>query len=120
MRLELPVRWNETDRELERLSELTDGKIKADNPKYTYGRLSIDSSEIGVYYDMDPDHIMINDKNGKVYCVAVPFNDFKKIFTEVTGQAILSIQAERQLPPQPTQPKKRRDRGDSDIDDILK
>lgn len=93
MRLELPVRWAESDGESEKLEELTDGKVKAKEPKYTYGRLSISSEDIGPYYDVDKDHTVINDKLGKVYVVAVPFDEFKKIFTEVTGLAIMSIQS---------------------------
>ncbi len=52
MRLELPVRWNEADKETDKLNELTDGKV-APELKYTYGKLSIDSEDIGPYYEID-------------------------------------------------------------------
>jgi len=115
MRLELPVRWTETDKEAERINELTNSDPKPES-KYSYGRLSIDSEEIGPYYDIDDRHIMVNDKNGKIYCVAVPFDEFKKIFTEVTGKAILALQTKEEY--KSSRPKKKKN-DDGDIDDIL-
>lgn len=118
IQLELPVRWNESDRESEKLEELTDGKVKSKEPKYSYGRLSINSEDIGPYYEIDDRHTMVNDKLGKVYCIVVPFHDFKKIMTETTGVAVLSIQTTEGTPPS-----RRRDNpnlGNGDIDDILK
>lgn len=117
MRLELPVRWNEIDKETDKLNDLTDGKVKAES-KFTYGKLSIDSGDIGPYYDIDDRHTMINDKNGKLYCVAVPFHEFKKIFTEVTGQAILAVQTSEEY--RASKPRRKRPDEDTDIEgDIL-
>ena len=115
MRLELPVRWTETDKEAEEYNEIVKGKAAAE-PKYSYGRLSIDSEEIAPYYDIDDRHIMVNDKNGKLYCVAVPFDEFKKIFTEVTGKAILALQTKEEY--KSSRSKRKRNDND-DIDDIL-
>ena len=67
MRLELPVRWNETDKEAEKFNELVKGEQVAP-AKYSYGKLSIDSDDIGPYYEIDSGHIMINDKNLFVSC----------------------------------------------------
>lgn len=116
MRLELPVRWTETDKEIEKLNEILDGKTPTTESKYSYGRLSIDSEDIGPYYDIDSNHTMINDRLGKMYCVVVPFNEFKKIFTEVTGKAILAIQTTEEY--KASKPKRKKDI-DTDIDDIL-
>lgn len=117
MRLELPVRWNETDKEAEKFNEIVKGEGASAPVKYTYGKLSIDSEDIGPYYEIDDRHIMINDMNGKMYCVAVPFHEFKKIFTEVTGKAILSVQTSEEY--KSSKPRKRRDNNLDDIDDIL-
>ena len=116
MRLELPVRWNETDREeLEKIKDTT-GTLP--EPKYTYGKLSIDSGDIGPYYDIDDRHTMVNDKNGKVYCVAVPFHEFKKIFTEVTGQAILAVQTSEEY--RASKPRRKKPDNENNIEgDIL-
>ena len=117
MRLELPIRWNEADKEIEKLNELTNGQTAVEQ-KFTYGKLSIDSNDIGPYYDIDDRHTMINDKNGKIYCVAVPFNDFKKIFTEVTGQAILAVQTSEEY--RISKPPRKRRPDDNNIEgDIL-
>lgn len=116
MRLELPVRWNETDKEAEKFNELVKGDTPTP-PRYSYGKLSIDSDDIGPYYEIDSTHIMINDKNGKLYCVAVPFFEFKKIFTEVTGKAILAVQTTEEY--KSSKPRKKRDNNLDDIDDIL-
>lgn len=116
MTLELPVRWTEKDTESEKLSELLN---KEEKHIFTYGKLVIDSEDIGPYYDIDDSHIIINDKLGKVYCIVIPINHFKKILTEVTGKAIMSIQIKeepsrsRRNPPSPPQ-------SFSDEDDILK
>lgn len=114
MRLELPVRWTETDKEAQKFDEVTKGEATESSIKYSYGKLSIDSNDIGPYYDIDDRHIMLNDKNGKVYCVAVPFHEFKKIFTEVTGMAILAVHTTEEY-----EAKKPRKKKDDDIDDIL-
>lgn len=114
MNLELPVRWTEKDAESEKLSEILN---KEEKHIYTYGKLVINADEIGTYYDIDESHTMINDKFGKLYCVVIPINNFKKILTEVTGKAIMSIQVKeepsrsrRTPPPTPS----------SDEDDILR
>jgi hypothetical protein len=115
MRLELPVRWNETDKDTEKLNDMLDKETPV--VKYTYGNLSIDSIDIGPYYDIDSLHTMINDKNGKLYCVAVPFHEFKKIFTEVTGQAILKVQTSEEY--KATKPRRKKDDNNDDINDII-
>lgn len=116
MRLELPVRWTESDKETEKLAELTDGKISS-NIKYSYGKLSIDSEDIGPYYDIDDRHTMINDRLGKLYCITVPFHDFKKIYTEVSGKAILAIQTSEEY--KASLPKRRKGGKDNKSDDML-
>lgn len=116
MKLELPVRWTEKDKENEKLEELI-GETNESKPVYSYGRLLIDSEDIGPYYDIDENHTMINDKLGKVYCVTIPINNFKKIMTEVTGDAIMSIQVREEKPVTPVKrlPKPPK----NDEDDIL-
>ena len=103
MQLELPVRWNETDIEKSKLRELTEGEDVEKVTKYSYGKLLISVDEIGPYYDIDADNTMINDKLGKVYCITIPINQFKKIMTEITGKAIMTIQVrEENIPSGPS------------------
>jgi len=115
MRLELPVRWNEHDKNAEKLNDILN-KEEETEPKYLYGTLLIDSEDIGAYYDISPLYTMINDKNGKLYCVGVPIHDLKKIMTEVTGQVILKVHTTQEY--KATKPRKKRDDTDG-IDDIL-
>lgn len=120
IRLELPVRWEEQNKDVEKYGDM----LKSTDKKYSYGKLSIDAGDIGPYYDMDDRHTMVNDKLGKVYCIAVPFNEFKRILTETTGQAILSIQTtEEYISNKPKRnkndDKKNPNKDDLDINDIL-
>lgn len=97
MQLELPVRWEEQE-EIDRDRYLVEGEDYKVEKKYTYGRLLINSEEIGPYYDIDPLHTMINDSLGKIYTVVIPLEDFKKIMVEYTGKAILKIKAVTIIP----------------------
>ena len=117
MQLELPIRWDETDKKEEELNELLNKPINT--KKHTYGRLLIDSADIGPYYDLDDHTTMINDRLGKVYCVMIPLDQLKKILTEVTGKAIMSIQVREEKIQKPNKPPTNR-RSSNDEDDILK
>lgn len=118
MQLELPIRWTETDKEATKNEELIRGEIIEEKVKYTYGKLLIRSEDIGPYYDLDRNNTMINDKIGKVYCVTIPIDQFKKILTEVTGNAIMAIQV-REDSPIPKSPRKPPSKPKNDDDDIL-
>lgn len=115
MRLELPVRWEEQDKDADKYGDMI--KPIESKKKYSYGRLSICAEDIGPYYDIDSKHTMINDKLGKVYCVCVPFDQFKKIYTETTGQAILAVQSVDEYNAQNSRNNGKKD--DFNIDDIL-
>lgn len=83
MRLELPIRWTEENP----VNEMLDNKEK----EYTYGKLSIDSEDIHVYYDIDDNNTAIRDKFNSSYIVNIPFENFKQIYTEVSGKAIMTL-----------------------------
>lgn len=111
MQLELPIRWSETDREASRTARVIDGEDDyVEKVKYTHSRLIIDAHDIGPFYALDERNTMINDKLGKVYCVTIPFDQFKKIHTEVTGKAIMTIQVrvEEETKSEPTVNKRKR------------
>ncbi|MEI6887627.1 MAG: hypothetical protein WCK31_05345 [bacterium] len=91
MWLELPVRWSEEDKSTKKVEELIHGESLSEKMVHTYGKLIIDAMDIGPYYNYDSINTMINDKLGKVYCVTIPINEFRKILTEVTGNAIMTI-----------------------------
>lgn len=116
MQLELPVRWSETDRKATKEDMIINGDDSTEKIKHSYGRLLIDSSDIGPYYDIDDRNTMINDKLGKMYCVTIPLDQFKKILTEVTGKAIMAIQSREELP---KQSRRSRPRSNEDDDNIL-
>lgn len=103
MQLELPVRWTETQTETSEIEELINKKAKE---KYSYGKLLINSEDIGPYYDIDDNNTMINDRLGKMYCVTIPLNQFKKILTEVTGRAIMAIQVKEEYKQDKSKPRK--------------
>lgn len=114
MQLELPVRWTETDKERSRTEELLRGELAEEKVKHTFGRLLINSDDIGPYYSLDENHTMINDRLGKLYCITIPIDEFKKILTEVTGKAIMAIHV-REQPTRPTPTKKKPRNSDDDI-----
>ncbi len=116
MQLELPVRWSETDKKAMREEELINGEDAVEIIKHSYGKLLIDSADIGPYYDIDATHTMVNDKFGKLYCIVVPVDQFKRIMTEITGKAIMSIQAREDIP---SKPNRKRPRTKDDDDNIL-
>ncbi len=121
MKLELPIRWTETDREIEKLKDILDDRAPQNETKYSYGRLIIHSKDVGPMYDIDANHTMINDKNGKLYCVVVPLDDLKRILTETTGIAILAVQTKEDY----RNNSRSRGKGngkasDDDINDIIK
>lgn len=97
MQLELPIRWTETDVEASKEEELIKGEVAKEKLKYSYGKLLISVNDIGPYYDIDPNHTMINDKLGKMYCVTIPIDQFKKILTEITGNAIMTVKVREEL-----------------------
>lgn len=115
MQLELPIRWTETNKEEQKKEELIHGEFAEPKITYSYSRLLIDSSDIGPYYDLDANNTMINDKLGKVYCVTIPLDEFKKIYTEITGKAIMSIQVKREIIKPPKDDKKKKNDNDNDI-----
>ena len=113
MQLELPIRWDESTKEVNEIDEIKE-KTKE---KYSYSKLLISVHDIGPYYDLDENHTMINDKLGKVYCVTIPIDQFKKILTEITGNAIMTIQVREEFPkPSRRNPPKQKD----DDDDMLR
>jgi len=113
MQLELPIRWSETDRERSKTEELIRGDAAEEKIKYSFSKLLINSEDVGPYYSLDEENTMINDRLGKVYCVTIPIDQFKKIMTEITGKAIMSIQVrETPSPRQNGRPKR------DDVDDI--
>lgn len=119
MILELPIRWTETDREASKEEELIRGDKAEEKVKYTYGKLLIKAEDIGPYYDLDPHNTMINDKLGKVYCVTIPVDQFKKIMTEITGNAIMALQVREEIPSKPKRPPQPPSRPKNDDDNIL-
>ena len=113
MQLELPIRWTETDKENYKMEELLKGNAAEEKIKYSYSRLLIDAHSIGPYYDLDENHTMINDKLGKIYCVTIPLDQFKKILTEITGNAIMTIQVREEYPRAKRDGKPPKDNGDN-------
>lgn len=117
MWLELPIRWTETDRKNQKMEDLLNGEHAVEKTVFNYGKLVIDAADIGPYYDLDANNIMINDKLGKIYCVTIPLSQFRKILTEVTGNAIMTITVKTGDPVKDAPPT--RAKPQSDNDDIL-
>lgn len=119
MQLELPVRWSETDKESTKKDKLLYGEDAIERIKYSYGKLLIDSGDVGPYYDIDQNHTMINDKLGKLYCVTIPIDQFKKIMTEITGKAIMILQVRQEYSQTPAPRRRRTPKKDDEDDNIL-
>lgn len=113
MKLELPVRWAETDEEQSKTDELIHGDKATEKIKYSYGKLLIDANDIGPYYDIDENHTIINDALGKTYVITIPIDQFKKIMTEITGHAIMAIQVRTEYKDQTTKKKNSKDSNDN-------
>ena len=90
MILELPVRWTE-DKEIDKDKFLIEGESYKTEKLYTYGRLLIDTEDVGPYYDIDKEHTLISDKLGRSFTLCIPLDEFKKIMVQYTGLAIVKV-----------------------------
>lgn len=117
MILELPIRWTET-KEVDKDRAMIEGDSYVAEKIYTYGRLLIDTADIGPYYDIDTEHTLIKDKLGMPYTLCVPLDEFKKIMVQYTGLAIVKVHAVF-LEPNKGNVKPEKPKQTEDDDDIL-
>ena len=90
MILELPIRWTE-EKEIDKDRVVIEGDLYRNEKIYTYGKLLIDTADIGPYYDIDAEHTLIKDKLGMPYTLCIPLDEFKRIMVQYTGLAIVKV-----------------------------
>lgn len=99
MKIQLPVRWvekKEIDEDEATLKKLLDPEAKPDEDlteeDFTYGKIVLDTKDIKSYNELDEEHVIVRTYAPESYCIAVGFEDFKKIMIELTGESVITIE----------------------------
>ena len=119
MKVQLPVRWLEKklmDDELLRIKRLVEGiEEPVEETEFTFGRVVLDTKDIKSFNELDGDSTIVRTYTPESYCIAVPFEEFSKLYTELTAEMITIV--ERREPKKLKAPKKKNPPSTKDEDD---
>jgi hypothetical protein len=120
MKVQFPVRW--TDRKLPLdssdayIKRVIDGEeVPSAEPSYTYGTVVLETKDVRCYNDMDANHSILRTYFNDSYCIAIGFEDLKRLMVEITGENITIISKAED---KPKRPKRKNDNINPD-DDLL-
>lgn len=95
MKVELLVRWpdDETPEALEerKLAKIINGEDEEAPVKYVYDFLTIDFKDIKTFNRLDETHTVVRTYDREAYAAKIPYRVFKKIYSRVTGQSIVTL-----------------------------
>lgn len=95
MKVQLPVRWlekKEMDDELRNLKKLIEGEEIEGEAEFTYGRLVLDTKDIKSFNELDEDNVIVRTYTPESYCIAIPFEDFARLYSELTCEMITKVE----------------------------
>lgn len=62
---------------------------------YTYDYVIVDFKNISEIMRLDPEHTQINKYNNTMWIAKIPYEEFKAIYTQVTGVAIMVTEPQK-------------------------
>ncbi len=92
MKLDLPIKWKDIQSFPED-EALTRRALNQDDQLIVYepGFLTIDTNDIENWNEGDDDCTSIRTYSGLAYSVTIPYDEFKALWTQITGEAIVII-----------------------------
>lgn len=119
MMIEVLVRWPDLEFKEDpeaRLKQIIDGEEPKVSLTYNYSPMVFSVKDLRAFNKVNPEHTAIRFYNGDVYTIKVPYDDFKEIYVDTTGNSISYYQAiDDETPPTP---KRRKRKDDDDIPKI--
>lgn len=99
MKIEIPIRWAETVKDPDALEEIKTRRIitgddelsMPENTKYTYDLLVCDVADIYIFHRYDEGHTILRMTNDEIFCAGIPYQSFKQLYIEMSGQMITEI-----------------------------
>jgi hypothetical protein len=92
MKVEMPVRWKSIDLTQEEIDafKAVNGDDSELPESYEYSELVFDIDDVRTFNRLDDEHTTVNILDIH-YHIAIPYNQFKKIYVDLTGKAIFEV-----------------------------